>query len=79
MRSEKPICAPLRLSDVSTTLSLKQLWGVQFKMVLIYALGKAHMRSTPSLSRFHNVVFETVMGSSVQFKMVLIYALGKSP
>ena len=26
----------------------------------IYALGKAHMRSTPSLGNFPNVAFETV-------------------
>ena len=27
----------------------------------IYALGKAHMRSTPSLRSFPNVAFETVL------------------
>ena len=26
----------------------------------IYALGKAHVRSTPSLRSFHSVAFETV-------------------
>ena len=38
--------------------------SVQFKMVRIYALGKAHMRSTPSLG--------SVQFSSVQFKMVSV-------
>ena len=30
----------------------------------IYALGKAHMRSTPSLGSFPNVAFETLQCSS---------------
>ena len=36
---------------------------VQFSSVQdgIYALGRAHMRSTPSLRSFPNVVFETVL------------------
>ena len=34
--------------------------SVQFKMVYKYAVGKARMRSTPSLRRFSNVAFETV-------------------
>ena len=38
------------------------LSSVQFSSVQdgIYGLGKAHMRSTPSLRRFPNVAFETV-------------------
>ena len=38
------------------------LSSVQFDSVQdgIYALGKAHMLSTPSLRRFPNVAFETV-------------------
>ena len=38
---------------------VKQLNSVQFKMVAM-RLEKAHMRSTPSLRSFPNVVFETV-------------------
>ena len=36
--------------------------SVQFTSVqdYIYALGKAHLRSTPSLTHFPNVTFETV-------------------
>ena len=36
---------------------------VQFNSVQddIYALGKAHMHSTPSLRSFPNVAFETVL------------------
>ena len=34
--------------------------SVQFKVVSIYALGKAYMRSTPSLRSFPNVALETV-------------------
>ena len=32
-----------------------------FSRKLSSALGKAHMRSTPSLRRFPNVIFETVL------------------
>ena len=34
--------------------------SVQFKMVYKYAVGKARMRSTPSLRRFSSAAFETV-------------------
>ena len=41
----------------------RRLKSVQFSSVEdgIYALGKAHMRSTASLRRFPNVAFETVL------------------
>ena len=37
-------------------------WTIQFSLVRggIYALGKAHMRSTQSLRSFPNVAFKTV-------------------
>ena len=45
------------LSDRTERTSRHQFSSVQDG---IYALGKAHMHSTPSLRRFPNVAFETV-------------------
>ena len=47
------VCSPVKNSLLSS---------VQFSLVQdgIYALGKAHMRSTPSLRSFSNVALETV-------------------
>ena len=53
--SPYPYC---RISDYSMLLYI----SVQFSSVQdgIYALGKAHIRSTPSLRSFPNVAFEAV-------------------
>jgi len=45
-------------------VSSKQFSSVQDG---IYALGKAHMRSTASLRRFHNVAFQTVQNIKTYF------------
>ena len=44
--------------DMSTRSS--QLNHLNLEREKIYALGKLHMRSTPSFVRFPNVAFETV-------------------
>ena len=65
VRSEKPICAPPRLPHAFVGPYVRG-WSivspVQFSSDQdgICALGKAHMRFTPSLGSFHNVAFETV-------------------
>ena len=46
--------------EIRISLSLSLSLSVQFSPNGIYALGKAHMRSTPSLRSFPNVPFETV-------------------
>ena len=57
--------APLSIKQARIIQSIKQVsrsQTVQFSSVQdgIYALRKAHMRSTPSLRNFSNVTFETV-------------------
>ena len=50
--------AEYSIIEIRISLSLSLL--VQFSPNGIYALGKAHMLSTPSLRGFSNVSFETV-------------------
>ena len=60
-REEKRQKCMLCLHRVSITTDL--FWAsVQFSSIPdgIYALAKAHTRSTPTLRRFYNVVFDTV-------------------
>ena len=70
MRSGKPICAPPRLSGFIIKVFIMGLRPFQQNnnertrptsvQGGIYALGKAHMRSTPSLRGFPSVALETV-------------------